>query len=93
MIKKHLLFILLGLFSITGSVGATFQDPIKIACVGNSITYGSGVANREKNAYPEQLQSMLGNTYEVRNFGVGGRTLLKKGDKPYWETEAYSKAL
>jgi lysophospholipase L1-like esterase/pimeloyl-ACP methyl ester carboxylesterase len=93
MIGKQLLFLLLGLFSINGSIGATFQEPIKIACVGNSITYGSGVANREKNAYPEQLQSMLGNTYQVRNFGVGGRTLLKKGDRPYWETEAYSKAL
>ncbi|WP_227020975.1 GDSL-type esterase/lipase family protein [Arenibacter algicola] len=74
-------------------MGSTFQDPIKIACVGNSITYGSGVANREKNAYPEQLQSMLGNTYQVRNFGVSGSTLLKNGDKPYLETEAYSNAL
>lgn len=74
-------------------MGTTFQDPIKIACVGNSITYGSGVANREKNAYPEQLQSMLGNTYQVRNFGVSGSTLLKNGDKPYLETEAYSNAL
>ncbi|MEQ8218883.1 MAG: GDSL-type esterase/lipase family protein [Arenibacter sp.] len=74
-------------------MGTTFQDPIKIACVGNSITYGSGVANREKNAYPEQLQSMLGNTYQVRNFGVSGSTLLKNGDRPYTETEDYSNAL
>jgi len=93
MIVKQLLLLILGLFSIAESMGSTFQDPIKIACVGNSITYGSGVANREKNAYPEQLQSMLGNTYQVRNFGVSGSTLLKNGDKPYLETEAYSNAL
>ena len=28
--------------------------------------------------------SILGNAYEVKNFGVSGRTLLKKGDFPYW---------
>ena len=66
---------------------------IKIACVGNSITYGSGVVNREKNAYPAQLQHLLGTSFEVENFGVSGSTLLKKGDKPYWKTDAYEQAL
>ncbi|ATP55746.1 G-D-S-L family lipolytic protein [Pedobacter ginsengisoli] len=66
---------------------------IKIACVGNSITYGAGVVNREKNAYPAQLQAMLGNNYQVMNFGVSGTTLLKKGNNPYWNTIAYKKAL
>ena len=66
---------------------------IKIACVGNSITYGAGVANREKNAYPAQLQAMLGSNYQVMNFGVSGTTLLKKGNNPYWNTTAYKKAL
>ena len=93
MIRKQVLFLLLAVFLMGKSTGATFQDPIKIACIGNSITYGAKVANRENNAYPEQLQAMLGNQYQVRNFGVSGRTLLKKGDKPYWETEAYSSAL
>lgn len=31
------------------------QKPVKIACVGNSITYGAGIINREKNCYPVQL--------------------------------------
>ena len=66
---------------------------VKVACIGNSITYGSGVFNREKNAYPKQLQAMLGSEYLVKNFGVSGRTLLKKGDHPYWETSQYQKAL
>ena len=69
------------------------KDPIKIACVGNSITYGSGMANREMNAYPKQLQHLLGDAYQVENFGVSGNTLLQKGDHPYWESEAYQKAL
>ena len=69
------------------------SEKIKIACVGNSITYGYGVANRENNAYPKQLQRLLGNKYQVENFGVSGNTLLKKGDYPYWNSKEYQKAL
>ena len=69
------------------------KKPIKIACVGNSITYGSGVFNREKNAYPVQLQNLLGDKYQVENFGVSGNTLLTKGDHPYWNSEKYQEAL
>ncbi|WP_170863193.1 GDSL-type esterase/lipase family protein [Pseudozobellia thermophila] len=66
---------------------------IKVACVGNSITYGARVHNRTMNSYPAQLQNLLGNDYQVKNFGVSGTTLLKRGDRPYWETEAYKNAL
>jgi lysophospholipase L1-like esterase/pimeloyl-ACP methyl ester carboxylesterase len=72
---------------------AIAQSTVKIACVGNSITYGAGVADREKNAYPAQLQAMLGSKYEVMNFGVSGTALLRKGNIPYWNTTAYTAAL
>ncbi|MFD2788722.1 hypothetical protein KCTC52924_01032 [Arenibacter antarcticus] len=91
--KNKLVLLVLCFFLVVEASWATFQEPIKIATVGNSITYGSKVVNREKNSYPAQLQELLGDSYEVRNFGVSGRTLLKKGDRPYWETEAYSNAL
>ncbi|WP_034040496.1 GDSL-type esterase/lipase family protein [Wocania ichthyoenteri] len=68
-------------------------QPLKIACIGDSITYGAGVSNRENNAYPKQLQAMLGEDYQVKNFGVNGNTLLKKGDYPYWESDKYKEAL
>jgi lysophospholipase L1-like esterase len=58
------------------------QAPIKIAFVGNSITQGPGRENPE--SFPLQVGKILGDAYEVKNFGVGGRTLLKKGDFPYW---------
>ncbi|MDF2158795.1 GDSL-type esterase/lipase family protein [Algoriphagus sp. CAU 1675] len=62
---------------------ATFaQSPLKVACVGNSITQGPGRENPD--SYPLQMQSILGDAYEVKNFGVSGRTLLRKGDYPYW---------
>jgi lysophospholipase L1-like esterase len=64
------------------SVIAYAQNPIKIACVGNSITQGPGRDNPD--SYPGQLQALLGDAYSVKNFGVSGRTLLRKGDFPYW---------
>lgn len=70
-----------------------FGQKIKVACVGNSITYGAGIVNREKNSYPAQLQVYLGDVYDVRNFGSNGATVLHKGDYPYAQTEAYKLAL
>lgn len=65
---------------------------IRVACVGDSITYGSGVENREQNNYPKVLGELLGERFETRNFGVSGATLLKKGDKPYWKEKAFAEA-
>ena len=69
------------------------QQKIKVACVGNSITYGTGVADREVNAYPVKLQGMLGDKYEVGNFGKPGATLLNKGHRPYIQQQEYKDAL
>ena len=65
-------------------------DPVRVACVGDSITYGSG--STSGNSYPSQLQRLLGDAFEVKNFGVGGRTLLKKGDYPYWNESAFTQS-
>lgn len=65
----------------------------KIACVGNSITYGYGLKNPQQDAYPAVLQRMLGETYEVRNFGLSARTLLRKGDRPYFKESLFRQAL
>jgi lysophospholipase L1-like esterase len=62
-----------------------------VACVGNSITQGAGVAAGQN--YPDQLQVLLGENYEVRNYGISGRTLLKKGDYPYWKEAKYPEVL
>ncbi|MFH0760033.1 MAG: GDSL-type esterase/lipase family protein [Bacteroidota bacterium] len=66
---------------------------VKVACIGNSITYGDGIENRDRMSYPAQLQTWLGPKYDVRNFGVSGATLLKKGDYPYWQRTEYKAAL
>lgn len=80
----YILFLLLLIVSCT---------PTKIACVGDSITYGSGIKGRDSLAYPQQMQSMLGKKYKIQNFGVSGATMLKKGNKPYWIQKEYKQSL
>ena len=88
--KKQLFFISA---LVLGSLGWGQRKPIKVACVGNSITYGYGIENREQNSYPSVLQRLLGKGYKVENFGHSGATLLSKGHRPYIQQEEYKKAL
>lgn len=69
------------------------EAKVKVACIGNSITYGAGVANPKKNSYPMQLQYMLGDGYEVKNFGISARTLQNSGDYPYMKEQIFEDAL
>ena len=69
------------------------EQPIRVACVGNSVTYGYGLQEREREAYPARLQEMLGNAYEVANFGRSGATLLYKGHRPYISLPEFRQAL
>lgn len=56
----------------------------KVACIGDSITYGMGVwARHDYESYPAYLQNELGPTYQTLNYGLSGRTLCKEGDRPY----------
>ena len=69
-----------------------FQGRTRVSCVGDSITAGAGLANPSIEAYPAVLAQILGGSYDVRNFGVSGATLLKDGDIPYASTPAYEDA-
>jgi acyl-CoA thioesterase-1 len=71
------------------AVAALAQVPvIRVACVGNSITNGVG----GNQPYPQQLEDLLGTHYSVQNYGVSGRTMLKKGDFPYWTEITFTDA-
>lgn len=93
--KSKLLLIILGIVLCVHTEAKT--DPktapkIKVACVGNSITAGAGIKNRDKDSYPMILGQMLGKEYEVRNFGVSGRTMIQKSNS-YMKEKAYKQAL
>jgi lysophospholipase L1-like esterase len=60
------------------------QAPIRVACVGDSITKGSG--------YPAKLQLLLGKDYLVGNFGVSGTTVSLNSTSPYMNQTAFQKA-
>ena len=60
------------------------KDKKRIACIGDSITFGAGVPNtRKRNAWVYVLHRKLGEDYQVINFGFSGATLQREGDLPY----------
>jgi lysophospholipase L1-like esterase len=67
-----------------------------VACVGDSITYGYGIPNRNDNSYPVQLAELLqsyDSEWETKNSGANGATLLRNGDQPYIRKGVYNPAL
>jgi acyl-CoA thioesterase-1 len=64
----------------------------RVACIGDSITFGANIENRRRDSYPSDLQQLFGTRYEVHNFGVSGANLIKKGDKSYWREPAFVEA-
>jgi len=90
--KKNKLLLLGAIIVIaTLLVGALFigklgsnPEPIRVACVGDSITEGYG--------YPNELWKLLGSDYKVGNFGVGGSTISLSSYKPYMNQATFRQA-
>uniref|UniRef100_A0AB33IXB6 GDSL-type esterase/lipase family protein n=1 Tax=Prevotella sp. GTC17254 TaxID=3236794 RepID=A0AB33IXB6_9BACT len=89
--RQKILLLLVLLTTFLSSIEA--RRPIKVACVGNSITFGYGIKDREHDSYPAQLQALLGTNYEVRNFGKSGATLINRAYRPYTAQAEYHQAL
>ena len=64
---------------LAGTASVFGAEPTKVACVGDSITFGYLIPGREKCHYPKMLGELLGKDFEVRNFGNPGKTC---GDYP-----------
>ena len=88
--KKNLIIIL---SVVVLAFSSCKKEPVRVACVGDSITYGHGIKDRLHDAYPGVLSSMLGDKYDVRNFGVSGTTTMTGTDMPYMNEQAYKDAL
>ena len=67
-------------------------DALRVACIGNSITHGSGIDMQEQNGYPAQLQRLLGDGYYVKNYGVGARCMMATSDHPYMRERTWRDA-
>lgn len=88
---------LLALLLLVGNTHSSAQqagkrqgNKIRVACIGDSVTEGLGLADPQTESYPSVLQRMLSDGYEVRNFGHSGATLLKAGHKPYDKTPEFA---
>jgi lysophospholipase L1-like esterase len=67
--------------------------PTKVACIGDSITFGARIRDRNNRSYPAQLAVTLGEGWAVKNFGVNGATLLSKGNRPWIKGAACTNAM
>lgn len=79
----------LAVFGVSNLLSAKSQIsprryPIRVACVGDSITAAS--------EYPSDLQIMLGDNYTVGNFGVVGSTVSLNSWKPYMNQTEFQNA-
>ncbi|SIS96075.1 GDSL-type esterase/lipase family protein [Belliella pelovolcani] len=90
---KFQYFLILSLAVISLKMNPAFAQKTKVACIGDSVTFGYGISERDSLSYPSQLQRMLGDAYEVGNFGHNGATLLQNGHNPYIQTAAFKNAL
>lgn len=69
------------------------DNAIRVACVGDSITYGFFVRNWKKNNYPAVLGRLLGDAYCVNNFSYTNRAVIKDADYPLVKEKVYKESL
>ena len=65
----------------------------KVACIGDSITWGFTLLNPWKQSYPALLQERLGKEYEVHNFGYNDASARFDADTPYVSKRVYRESL
>lgn len=73
--------------------GDNLTEIYRIACVGDSITYGFGLDDIRNESYPALLGEMMGSHFEVKNFGRSGAGLWEGGAFPYTSTIEYFRAI
>jgi len=81
-----------GLLGIKHKMQIEREGQIKVACVGDSLTYGSNLDGWYKNNYPVKLQNILGDKYCVNNYGHPGSTVTISKDM-YSKLSEYKQSL
>lgn len=85
--------ILLAALAVTMLAACGSNEPIKVACIGDSITEGHGITIQSEDGYPVVLNQILGNGYSVQNCGKSATTMQKRADYPYWICKEFSNAM
>ena len=92
--KRVFLLLMIVFMTLSPILLIVFQNAvaIRVACVGDSITYGAKIEDKFLNSYPAQLQQLLGGKYLVKNFGASGYSLQKNTNFPYWNHPNFQKS-
>ena len=69
-----------------GGAAASARGPVRVSCVGDSITYGFGLADREHECWTFLLEDRLPEGSIVGNYGVSGSCALAGGYYPWTRT-------
>jgi lysophospholipase L1-like esterase len=81
-------------FAFASVASVLAATPVKIGCIGDSITAGV-CSTPATHGYPALLQQLLGAGCQVTNFGNSGKTMLKyggPGDSSYWNQTTWPQA-
>jgi len=98
--KWLMLIFSLFLLGCSGGTEKTYSEeslgahvPLRVACVGDSITEGYKLSNPFVQSYPAQLAKLVADGVDVKNFGLRGRTIIKASEESYWNAEVYKQSL
>ncbi|MGD9782197.1 MAG: GDSL-type esterase/lipase family protein [Kiritimatiellia bacterium] len=75
------------------ATSAPAQTPRRVACIGDSITYGDKIPDRDARSYPAVLQRLSQGRFEVGNFGVNGATALRIPFRSWSDSRACREAI
>lgn len=67
--------------------------PLRVACIGDSITFGAFLPDRDVESYPARLQALSNGRLATTNLGVSGHTLIKAGKLSWWNSPAFDQAV
>lgn len=93
--QKLLFSLLVFTFMINNANSQAYK--VRMAMMGNSITYGANLSSPATECYPAQLGLLLegiyGDTCEIKNYGVSGRTMMRSSESPLWNESEFLSAL
>lgn len=78
-----------GAAGVAETVYDSIENKIKVACVGDSITFRHGFDEEPENNYPTVLADLLGDDYRVTNYGESGTCVQTESDCAYVDQKVY----
>lgn len=72
--------------AIVAQSGFSRRPKLRVACIGDSTTWGTHATRAEGVTYPDCLAKLGRRSLLVRNFGVGSTTLLRRSGRAWCDT-------